>query len=149
MAAYSMDLRTRVLEDGDGGMKADDVAAKYRVSRAWVHRLVQRRRETGEITPRRQTTFRARALAGQEDRLRALVTAQPDRTLAELRAALPTSAGLTTIWRALGRLQLTVKKRYTPTNNAALTWRPRADGGTTPKRCGTWASTCFCAFHAS
>jgi len=92
-------------------MKADDVAAKYRVSRAWVHRLVQRRRETGEVTPRRQTKFRARALAeDQEDRLRALVTAQPDRTLAELRAALPTSAGLTTIWRALGRLQLTVKK---------------------------------------
>jgi len=114
MAAYSMDLRTRVLEDWDAGMKADDVAAKYRVSRAWVHRLVQRRRETGEITPRRQTKFRARALAeAQEDRLRALVTAQPDRTLAELRAALPTSAGLTTIWRALGRLQLTVKKNGT------------------------------------
>lgn len=110
MAAYSMDLRTRVLEDWDTGMKADAVAAKYRVSRAWVHRLVQRRRETGEIAPRRQTKFRARALDGQEERLRALVTAQPDRTLAELRDALPTSAGLTTIWRALGRLQLTVKK---------------------------------------
>ena len=47
------------------------VAAKYRVSRAWVHRLVQRRRETGDIGPRRQTKFRARTLAEQEDRLRA------------------------------------------------------------------------------
>lgn len=113
MAAYSMDLRTRVLADWDAGMKAQDVAAKYRVSRAWVHRLVQRRRETGEIEPRRQTKFRGRTLAGQEDRLVALVTAQPDRTLAELREALPTSASLATIWRALGRLHLTVKKNGT------------------------------------
>jgi transposase len=113
MGAYSMDLRTRVLADWDAGLKAEEVAAKYRVSRAWVHRLVQRRRETGEIGPRRQTKFRARTLAEQEDRLRALVTAQPDRTLAELRDALPTSASLATIWRALGRLQLTVKKNRT------------------------------------
>ena len=114
MGVYSIDLRTRVLADWDAGMKAEEVAAKYRVSRAWVHRLVQRRRETGEIGPRQQTKFRARTLqAAQEDRLRALVTAQPDRTLAELRDALPTAASLTTIWRALGRLQLTVKKNGT------------------------------------
>ena len=113
MAPYSLDLRTRVLADWDAGMGADAVAGKYRVSRAWVQRLVQRRRETGSIAPRRQTTFRARALAGQDERLRALVLAVPDRTLAELREALPTTASLTTIWRALARLQLTVKKNGT------------------------------------
>ena len=32
--------------------KAEDIAATLRVSRAWVHRLVQRRRETGSIAPR-------------------------------------------------------------------------------------------------
>lgn len=110
MAAYSMDLRTRVLEDWDAGAKAEAVAAKYRVSRAWVHRLVQRRRETGEVEPRRQMRFRPRVLAGQDDRLRALVVAQPDRTLVEIRAVLGTDASLATIWRALGRLNLTVKK---------------------------------------
>jgi len=110
MAPYSMDLRTRVLLDRDAGLTSDEVAAKYRVSRAWVDRLLQRRRETGEIAPRKQTRFRSRALAGQEERLRALVTAQPDRTLVELRAALPTSASLATIWRALDRLDLTFKK---------------------------------------
>lgn len=114
MAAYSMDLRTRVLADWDAGMKAQEVAAKYRVSRAWVHRLVQRRREHGEIAPRRQTKFRARTLgAEQEDHLRWLVIAQPDRTLAELRAALATPASLATIWRALARLRFTVKKNRT------------------------------------
>jgi transposase len=110
MAASSMDLRTRVLQDWDEQMRAAEIAAKYRVSRAWVHRLVQRRRETGEIGPRRQTRFRALALAGQEDRLRALIDAQPDQTLAELKAALPTSATLATIWRTLERLDLTLKK---------------------------------------
>lgn len=77
MAAYSMDLRTRVLQDWDEQMRADSFAAKYRVSRAWVHRLVQRRREHGEVGPRRQTRFRPLALAGQDDRLRALIDAQP------------------------------------------------------------------------
>ena len=114
MAAYSMDLRERVLTDCDAGMGAEEVAAKYRVSRAWVHRLLQRRRETGEIGPRQQTKFRARRLgAEQEDRLRNLVTAQPDRTLAELRDAVPTTASLATIWRTLERLKLTVKKNGT------------------------------------
>ena len=110
MAAYSMDLRTRVFQDWDEKMRAEDIAVKYRVSRAWVHRLVQRRRETGEIGPRRQTRFRALALAGQEDRLRALIDAQPDQTLAELKAALPTAATLATIWRTIERLDLTVQK---------------------------------------
>ena len=86
------------------------MAAKYRVSRAWVHRLVQRRRETGEIASRRQMRFRSRVPAGQDDRLSELVAAQPDRTLVELRAVLGTSASLTTVWRALGRLDVTVKK---------------------------------------
>jgi transposase len=114
MAAYSLDLRTRVLTDWDGGMKAEEVAAKYRVSRAWVHRLVQRRRETGEIGPRQQTKFRGRVLSDQqEDRLVALITGQPDVTLAELRAALPTTAALSTLWRAIGRRGLTVKKNGT------------------------------------
>lgn len=110
MAAYSMDLRTRVLEDWDTGMKAEAVAAKYRVSRAWVHRLVQRRRESGETEPRRQMRFRPRVLAGHEDRLRAVVAARPDRTLVEIQAALGTSASVATVWRALERLDLTVKK---------------------------------------
>ena len=77
MAAYSLDLRERVLRAWDSGMDAESVAAKYEVSRAWVHRLVQRRRETGAVAPRRQTKFRPRVLAGQEERLAALIAARP------------------------------------------------------------------------
>ena len=54
MRAYSMDLRERARLDSDAGMKAADVAAKYRVSGSWVRLLKQRRRETGEVAPRVQ-----------------------------------------------------------------------------------------------
>jgi len=113
MAAYSLDLRKRVLRAWDAGMDAESVAAKYEVSRAWVHRLVQRRRETGSIAPRPQTKFRGRVLAGQETRLAALIAARPDATLAELREALATTAALSTLWREIGRLGFTVKKNGT------------------------------------
>jgi transposase len=109
-AAYSMDLRARVLQDADAGWSSKELAERYHVSRAWVDALKQRRRETGAIGPRKQTTFRARVLAGQEDRLAALIAARPDATLTELRAALSTTAGLSTLWRAIGRLGFTVKK---------------------------------------
>jgi len=113
MAPYSMDLRKRVLEDCDAGSDSKEVAAKFRVSRSWVDRLKQRRRETGEVAPRPQRVFKKQAFAGQDDRLRALVDAQPDQTLAELRAALQSSASLSSVWRALDRLDLTRKKNGT------------------------------------
>ena len=112
-AAYSMDLRERVIEDAEAGLSSKDLAARYHVSRAWVDALKQRRRETGAIAPRKQTKFRRRVLAGQIDQLRALVTAQPDATLAELREALRTSAALATIWRELNALDFTIKKNGT------------------------------------
>lgn len=64
MAPYSMDVRTRVVADWDAGVPAKELAAKFRVSRSWVNRLVQQRRETGEVHPRPQTVFRRQAFAG-------------------------------------------------------------------------------------
>ena len=49
MAPYSMDLRKRVAKAWDASWNADAVAAHYDVSRASVHRLIQRRRETGSL----------------------------------------------------------------------------------------------------
>jgi transposase len=118
-AAYSMDLRERVIQDADAGLTSKELAERYHVSRAWVDALKQRRRESGSIAPHKQRKFRRRVLAGQEDRLRTLVTAQPDATLAELREALRTSAALATIWRELNQLDLTVKKNGARRRTAA------------------------------
>jgi transposase len=112
-AAYSLDLRKRVLKAWDVSGDADEVAATFGVSRAWVHRLAQRRRETGAIAARKPTKFRSRVLAGQEQRLKALVAATPDATLAELREGLPTTAALSTLWLELDRMGLTLKKNGT------------------------------------
>ena len=84
MRAYSMDLRERVLLDSDAGMKAADVAAKYRVSGSWVRLLKQRRRETGEVAPRVQRHGRRCMLEPHLHTLADLMAAHPDRTLAEL-----------------------------------------------------------------
>jgi transposase len=113
-AAYSMDLRTRVLKDSDGGLSSKELAERYHVSRAWVDALKQRRRQTGAFAPLRPIKFRGRALATTDlDRLAALGAARPDATLAEIREALRTAAGLTTIWRALNQLDFTLKKNGT------------------------------------
>ena len=88
MQAYSMDLRERALLDSDAGMKAADVAVKYRVSGSWVRLLKQRRRETGEVAPRVQRHGRRRMLEPHLHTLAALIAEQPDRTLAELKDAL-------------------------------------------------------------
>ena len=117
MQAYSMDLRERALLDSDAGMKAADVAVKYRVSGSWVRLLKQRRRETGvagfvpqRLAPRVQRHGRRRMLEPHLHTLAALIAEQPDRTLAELKDALGTPASLATIWRAVAALDVTVKK---------------------------------------
>lgn len=131
MAPYSMDLRTRVLEDSDAGMTADAVAERYRVSLSWVNRLKQRRRESGEIAPRKQTRWRTPILAPELPRLESLITEQPDRTLAELQQALGTSASLATIWRAIERMAITIKKNRTRVR-AASRRRGGGPGGLAP-----------------
>ena len=114
MRAYSMDLRERALLDSDAGMKAADVAAKYRVSGSWVRLLKQRRRDTGEVAPRVQRQGRRCMLAPHLHTLAALIAAHPDRTLAERKDALATPASVPTVWRAVRALGLTVTTNGPP-----------------------------------
>ena len=112
-----MDLRERALLDSDAGMKAADVAAKYRVSGSWVRLLKQRRRDTGEVAPRVQRHGRRRMLAPHLHTLAALIAAHPDHTLAALKDALGTPASVPTIWRAVRDLGVTVKKTVRPSEH--------------------------------
>jgi transposase len=109
MRAYSMDLRVRVLADCDAGLGTAAVAAKYRVSPARVRRLKQRR-AAGEAGPR-PPGRRPPGWAADADRIRAAVRAEPDATLAELKAALGLACSLATLWRACAALGLSVKKK--------------------------------------
>jgi transposase len=111
MQAYSMDLRNRILEDCDAGIGTREVATKYRVSESWVRRLKQRRRETGEIAPRRSGTKQGPKWLAYAEDLQQLVDEQPDATLGELRERLGRKVSPQTLSRALRALQLTFKKK--------------------------------------
>ena len=128
-----MDLRTRVLADWDGGLGAEDGRGEVPGEPGVGASLgAAAPRDRARSAPRPQTKFRPRALAGQEERLRALVTAQPDRD------AGGTARGVADARRACRRSGARgsaavdrQKKRYTPTNNAGLTSRLRGASGAT------------------
>ena len=126
MRAYSRDLRERIFRDSDGGMPSAAVAEKYDVSRAWVDRLKQRRRETGEVAPRAQRYGPPPKLGPHLHRLIDLIQQQPDRTLGELQEALGLPVSLPTIWRAVKQLGFTVKKTGTRLRTRSPRHRRRA-----------------------
>lgn len=118
--AYSQDLRDRVLLACDRGMPTKEVAEVFCVSPAWVRRLKQRRRQTGETTPRPAGGARVRKI--DMARLAELVRQQPDATACELRERLDVRCAESAIYAALKRLGLSFKKRRsTPPSRTART----------------------------
>jgi transposase len=111
MRSYSVDLRKRVLEDCDAGGSTCEVALKYRVSESWVRRLKQRRRESGEVAPRRSGNKHPPRWLAHAEQLQQLVDEQPDATLRELGERLGIKISPQTLARALRALQLTFKKK--------------------------------------
>ena len=118
---YSQDLRDRVLTAYDRGMKTRQIALTFDVSPAWARRVKQRRRETGEITPRKMGSPGVRKI--ERDQLIELVKSTPDATLQELRERLDVPCSRSAISMILTRLGFTFKK------NAAR-------GGAGSSRCG-------------
>ncbi|MEM6260675.1 MAG: IS630 transposase-related protein [Planctomycetota bacterium] len=119
--AYSMDLRERVAADHDAGL---GIALKYSVSPAWVRRLIQQRRERGDLEPRTGGHYPRKFCW---TRLAELVEQQPDATLAELRDRLGVDCALSAIHKALGDLKITYKKDA-PRRRAGPAGRRRASG---------------------
>jgi len=108
-AAYSQDLRDRVIAARDRGMKTKQVADLFNVSPAWVRRVMQRRREHGETTPRPRGGVTVVKIDLQ--RLRELVAQQPDATVRELHERLGIDCSQSAVDMALRRMGLTFKKR--------------------------------------
>jgi transposase len=128
---YPMEFRLLVAAAYDECGSSIEVADEYGCSESWVRRLVQRRREGGSlepITPRRPD---AHKLDGDDlERLRSLIAARPDMTLAELAEALGNKASVPTVWRATQALGLPLKKRpSTPPSRTAPTSRRRGTTG--------------------
>ena len=108
-AAYSQDLRDRVLAAYDRGMATRQIAEVFEVCPAWARRVKQCRRETGRTTALPQGG--ARRIKIDPGRLAALVRLHPDATLKELRDKLGIVCAESAICMALQRLKLSFKKR--------------------------------------
>ena len=109
--AYSLDLRQKVIDASDRGMKTKLVAQLFGVSESWVRRLKQHRRERGTIASRPPAVRSAPTLGAEDhERIHAYFKARPDTTIAELRAALATDASEVTVWRAARALGYRLKK---------------------------------------
>jgi transposase len=110
--AYSVDLRSRVMADYDAGIKPVELVRRYHVARSWIYKLIDQRRELGHIEPLKGEMGRKPKLKHQDEQLRKLVAQHPDATLEELRQKLPVRVGTSTLWRALDKLKLTLKKSH-------------------------------------
>jgi transposase len=132
-AAYSQDLRDRIMAARDRGLPTSQVAELFGVSRAWVRRVMQRRREHGELTPRPRGGVTVIKVDLQ--RLRQLVGEQPDATVPELHRRLGIDCSVSAVDMALRRMGLTYKKsRSTRPSRIGPTLQPGAVNGTPNSR---------------
>jgi transposase len=128
----------------DEGEPTKLVAEAFEVSPAWVRRLKQRRRELKTIAPLVRTLPDQHKLNDQDRRrLKGLVERQPDATLAELNERLGNKVGISTLWRALRDLRLSLKKSpCTPPSRTARTSAPDARSGTWSWPASTPSGSC-------
>ena len=147
MKTLSLDLRERIVAAYDAGdATRESVAGRFRVSLGMVKKLLQQRRRLGEIGPQHHRAGRKpRILPAHRAQLRRHLTAKPDLTLAELRAATGLDCTLPAIHYVLADLGLTFKKRRSGRpNRTGRTSFARGGGGGAAKAGSTrtgWSSS--------
>ena len=113
-AAYSQDLRDRVMAAVDGGLGVYAAAPLFRVSVSYIYKALGRRRATGDVTAHKSGGGPKPKLEAYDEALRAQVAQKGDITLVELQAwrasdhAVKVSVGA--LWARVRHLGLTLKK---------------------------------------
>jgi transposase len=114
MKAYSAEFRGEVLAACDTKAGTKQVALRFKVSESWVRRILQQRRDTGQIAPKTPAPRGPRWRVWAEW-LVAKIVAAPDVYLRELQAALQSERNeevcVTTICNACQALEQSRKKR--------------------------------------
>lgn len=123
MEAYPTKVRELVLDAYEQGVGTAEIAGRLKVSPSWVRRVNQRWRELklrGSIQQKHGPNPKLDEARRQE--LAKLVQKTPDATLEELKAQLALPVSISTIWRTLNDMKLTLKKsRYMPVSKTGLT----------------------------
>ena len=106
-------LRIRILDTYEaGGSTQKQVAERFKVSLAFVKKLLRQKRELGHIDPLHSHAGRHRILGPEDERrLVEIHAAQSDATLEEYHERLGVDCHIVTIHRALVRLDLRFKKK--------------------------------------
>lgn len=136
---YSVDLRERVVRAVEAGLSRRAAAAKFEVSVSFVVKLMQRWRRQGTVQADRVGGWKRSTLAAHGERVRALLAAAPDLTIAELRQRLAAD-GIAASRSGLGRFLLahglTRKKRpgTPPSRTARMSPRRGPPGATSSRR---------------
>lgn len=116
MAAYSLDLRKRIVDAIERGAGTrSEVAKLFGVHESFVYKLLRQQRERGDLAPLPHGGgAQAKLDEDQLLTLASLVAKAPDATLGELRERLKqqtrVAVSVPTIWRALDALGLSRKK---------------------------------------
>lgn len=136
MKTLSLDLRERILAayDAEQGSR-EEIGRRFRVSTGMVKKLLQQRRQRGDIRPQHHRSGRKpMLLESHRQRLQQLIHQKPDITLTEMRSALELACTLPAIHYVLVKMGLTYKKRLSMrANRTALTSPGPARGGSADK----------------
>lgn len=129
MAAYSKDLRQRIVDAVERGLETNrEIAEIFGVHESFIYKLLRQKRERGDLAPLPHGGG-ATAILNEEHLmiLTELVAESPDATIEELREQLKkrtrVEASIPTIWRALDALGLSRKK-----SRSAMTKPIRSSG---------------------
>jgi transposase len=132
MAAYSQDLRDRVLRGLARGERPVDIARRLEVTRVWVYQVKDRFESSGERCSHQVGGYRQSRLAGKETLLLDWIEKQPDLTLAELCERLAEHGvvmNVPALWHQLNKWNLSFKKNPARKRKSARTCRQHERGG--------------------
>jgi transposase len=127
--AYSADLRARVIDAIAAGGSRRAVARVFRVSASSAIRWAQRVRDSGSFAAKPTGgDVRSHGIEAHKDWLLALIAAEPDLTLEEIRGRLTVEksfkASVSVVWRFFRRHGISFKKRMArPVCNGGIGWR--------------------------
>jgi len=117
MKAYTYDLRQKIVDAVDNKFGTNkEVAEMFGVHESYIYKLLRQRRETGDLSPLPHgggATLKLDEVGLGV--LEKLIKTQPDAILEELQQRLKQKAkrevSITTVWRGVEKLKITVKKR--------------------------------------
>jgi transposase len=129
-----VDLRERVVRTVGAGLSRRATAGRFGVSVSFVIKLMQRWRRDGTVAADQYGGWKRSTLAAHAERVRGLLVAEPDLTIAELRGRLASEAvhaSPAAISRFLTAEGLTRKKRPNtpPSRNDRTSPPPGPPGG--------------------